>query len=197
MSVIFLEVSAFDGRSKNRGKRGSHTAQRRRRIPLLFQLRQTRLDASDSDVAQRQFTEGRQDVFFELIGMNAHRRFSQRQLRVRFPFGSHEFRERGGRFRPVLLLADRTHSSLENLERLLTFDLSDETNRFRMLNAVDRSVWFGEAFSPASDVAHPERTWRDLAQQFGFPNQQHLERQIRLLTTVLQKGGVPIPTAAA
>jgi hypothetical protein len=44
-------------------------------------------------------------------------------------------------------------------------------------------------------IAHPERTWRDLAQQFGFPNQQHLERQTRLLKTVLQKEGIPIPTA--
>src|SRR5258707_15368057 len=32
-------------------------------MPLLFQLRQTRLDASDFDVAHRQVTECRQDVF--------------------------------------------------------------------------------------------------------------------------------------
>jgi hypothetical protein len=52
-----------------------------------------------------------------------------------------------------LLLTDCTHPSLENLERLLPFDSSDETDRFRSLNAVDRPVCVHHVFSPAYDVA--------------------------------------------
>jgi hypothetical protein len=31
--------------------------------------------------------------------------------------------------------------------------LRDETDRFRVLNAVDRSIWFDDVLSPAQDVA--------------------------------------------
>ena len=43
-------------------------------------------------------------------------------------------------------------------------------------------------------LAHPRRTWRSLAQQFGLPSKD-LERQIRLLKNVLQREGIPLPTA--
>lgn len=45
-------------------------------------------------------------------------------------------------------------------------------------------------------VIHPERTWQELARQFGFSNPKDLERQVRLLKQVLQKEGIAIPTAA-
>jgi hypothetical protein len=46
-------------------------------------------------------------------------------------------------------------------------------------------------------IVHPERTWRDLSQQFGFNNYKDLERQVRLLKRVLQKEGIEIPSSAA
>jgi hypothetical protein len=46
-------------------------------------------------------------------------------------------------------------------------------------------------------IAHPERTWRDLSQQFGFENYKDLERQVRLLKKVLQEEGIEIPTSNA
>ena len=86
MSRISFEVTALDGGTKHRCKRSSHTAESRAGMPLLLQVRQTRLNLRDTDVAQWQLAQRRQDVFFELIGVNAHRRFLQRQFRVRFPF---------------------------------------------------------------------------------------------------------------
>ena len=45
-------------------------------------------------------------------------------------------------------------------------------------------------------IIHPERTWRELSQQFGFNNYKDLERQVRLLKRVLQKEGIEIPSAS-
>jgi hypothetical protein len=45
-------------------------------------------------------------------------------------------------------------------------------------------------------IIHPERTWRELSQQFGFNNYKDLERQVRLLKKVLQTEGIEIPTSA-
>ena len=45
-------------------------------------------------------------------------------------------------------------------------------------------------------IVHPERTWRELSQQFGFSNYKDLERQVRLLKRVLQQEGIEIPTSA-
>jgi len=45
-------------------------------------------------------------------------------------------------------------------------------------------------------IVHPERTWRELSQQFGFNNHKDLERQVRLLKKMLQKEGIEIPTSA-
>jgi hypothetical protein len=46
-------------------------------------------------------------------------------------------------------------------------------------------------------IAHPERTWRDLSQQFGFANYKDLERQVRLLKKVLQEESIDIPSSVA
>jgi hypothetical protein len=45
-------------------------------------------------------------------------------------------------------------------------------------------------------IVHPERTWRELSQQFGFNNYKDLERQVRLLKKVLQDEGIAIPSLA-
>ena len=45
-------------------------------------------------------------------------------------------------------------------------------------------------------IVHPDRTWRELSQQFGFNNYRDLERQVRLLKRVLQKEGIEIPSSA-
>jgi hypothetical protein len=52
-----------------------------------------------------------------------------------------------------LLLTDCTDPSLENLERLLSLDLGDETDRFRALLADDRSVMSRHILPPVQDVA--------------------------------------------
>ena len=58
-------------------------------------------------------------MFFELIGVDTHRRFSQRQSRVQFPLCPHKFLERYGHLRRAPLLICQTHPRLENLERFL------------------------------------------------------------------------------
>ena len=45
-------------------------------------------------------------------------------------------------------------------------------------------------------IAHPERTWPELAERFVFTNYKDLERQVRLLKKVLRDEGIAIPTAA-
>jgi hypothetical protein len=44
-------------------------------------------------------------------------------------------------------------------------------------------------------IVHPERTWRELAEQFGFGNYKDLERQVRLLKELLRDEGIAIPRA--
>lgn len=45
-------------------------------------------------------------------------------------------------------------------------------------------------------IVHPQRTWRELSHQFGFPNYKDLERQVRLLKRVLKEEDIEIPSAA-
>jgi hypothetical protein len=46
-------------------------------------------------------------------------------------------------------------------------------------------------------LAHPQLTWRELSEKYGFKNSKDLERQVRLLKVFLNSEGIPIPPSTA
>src|SRR3954453_18563184 len=122
-------------------------------MAFLLHIRQAGFNLRPIHDAKRHRAEGREDVPFELEAVNAHAALLQRQRRVGIPFRPHEFRERHGYFWLAPLLSDRAHSRLEDFECFVSFHLTDETDCFRTLNAVNRSVRSRHVFPPAEYVA--------------------------------------------
>src|SRR6202171_4674684 len=135
MSRILFEVATLDAGLQHRAERRADTAESRSCVSFHLQTRQARFNLCTADVAKGRRPEPRQDVLVELIAVDLHAAFLQRERRVLVPLRSDKLVERYVDPRLAPLLTSQTHPRLENLERFLLLHGADAPGLFRARTA--------------------------------------------------------------